>query len=121
MRSSIFSGHRRDTHVDPDLDRSGNWPSVLRLASTVSISCTVPLNIKLPLDDEGCRLLALYEASSSKEIVATYQLLYLGRGLPHETYVRLAGALRSLQAECNGKRLAVGAHRKKMRELLTVH
>lgn len=94
---------------------------MLHLASTVGISCTVPLNTKHPLDDEGCRLLALYEASNSKEIVATYQLLYLGRSLPHETYMKLAGALRSLQTECNDKRLAVGAHRKKMRELLTVH
>jgi hypothetical protein len=102
-------------------DGSGNWPSVLQLAATVGIPCTVPLNTKLPLDDEGCRLLALYEASKSKEIVATYQLLYLGRSLPHETYMRLVGALGSLRTECNDKRLAVGAHRKKMRELLTVH
>jgi len=102
-------------------DGSSNWPSVLRLASIVGISCTVPLNPKLPLDDEGCRLLALYEASSSKEIVATYQLLYLGRSLPHETYIRMVGVLGSLRTECNDRRLAVGAHRKKMRELVIVH
>ena len=87
---------------------------MLQLASIASISCTVPLNTKHPLDDEGCRLLALYEASNSKEIVATYQLLYLGRSLPHETYMRMVDALGSLRTECNDKRLAVGAHRKKM-------
>jgi hypothetical protein len=94
---------------------------VPQLTWVVTISCTVPINRKLPLDDEGCRLLALYEASSAKEIVATYQLLYLGDSLAHETYMKLVGVLRCLRTECSDQRLAVGAHREKMRELLTAH
>ena len=70
----------------------------------------------LPLDDEGCRLFALYEASS-KEVAATYQLLYPSHRLPHPEYMKLVGDLRATRTECNDKRLAIEAHRSKMLEL----
>jgi hypothetical protein len=69
-----------------------------------------------PLDGEGCRLFALYEASSAKEVAATYQLLYPSHRLLHPEYMRLLGDLRTTRT-CNHKRLAVEAHRRKMREL----
>jgi hypothetical protein len=78
----------------------------------------VIVDTKLPRDDEECRLFALYEAASAKEITATFQLLYPGRSLPHETYMELVGALRARRMECNDKRLAIRAHRKKMQELV---
>jgi LmbE family N-acetylglucosaminyl deacetylase len=77
-------------------------------------------NTKLPRDDEGYRLFALYEASSAKEIAATYQLLYPGRSLPHETYMEMVSDLRAIRAECNDNMLAVGKHRQKMRERLSI-
>jgi hypothetical protein len=74
-------------------------------------------DITLPLDDEGCRLFALYEASSAKEVAATYQLLCPSHRLPHPEYMTLLGDLRATRTECNDKRLAIEAHRTKMREL----
>ena len=71
----------------------------------------------LPLDDEGCRLFGLYEASSAKEVAATYQLLYPSHCLLHLEYMHLVGALRAIRKECNDKRLAIEAHRSKMLEL----
>jgi hypothetical protein len=77
-------------------------------------------NTQLPRDNEECRLFALYEASSAKEITATYQLLYPGRSLPHETYMEMVDALRAIRTECNDNMLAIRAHRMKMLEV-TVH
>ena len=71
----------------------------------------------LPLDDEGCRLFGLYEASSAKEVAATHQLLYPSHRLLHPEYMQLLGTLRATRTECNDKRLAIEAHRTKMREL----
>lgn len=71
----------------------------------------------LPLDDEGCRLFGLYEASSAKEVTATYQLLYPSHRLPYPEYMERLGTLRATRTECNDKRLAIEAHRTKMREL----
>ena len=70
----------------------------------------------LPLDNEGCRLFALYEASNAREVTATYQLLYPSHHLLHAEYMTLVGTLRALRTDCNDKRLAIGAHRTKMRE-----
>jgi hypothetical protein len=77
-------------------------------------------NTKLSRDDEGARLFALYEASSTKEVAATYDLLYPSHPLLHPEYMKLVSDLRTLRQECNDNRLAIGAHRKKMLEL-TVH
>ena len=74
-------------------------------------------DVTLPLDDEGCRLLRLYEASSAKEVTATYQLLYPSHPLLHPEYMKLVGDLRATRTECNDKRLAIETHRIKMREL----
>jgi hypothetical protein len=76
---------------------------------------------KFAPDDEGCRLFALYEASSAEELAATYRLLYPRQTLPHETYMKLVHDLKATRTYCNDKRLAIWAHRKKMRELLPVH
>jgi len=75
------------------------------------------LDIALPLDDEGCRLFTLYEVSSAREVAATYQLLYPNHRLLHPEYMKLLADLRTARAECNDKRLAIDAHRMKMREL----
>ena len=75
------------------------------------------LDATLPLDDEGCRLFALYEASSAKEVAATYQLLYPSHRLPHPEYMKLVGDLQIARTECNDKRLAIETHRIKLREL----
>jgi hypothetical protein len=71
----------------------------------------------LLLDDEGCRLFGLYEASRAKEVSATYQLLYPSHRLLHPEYMKLLGDLRATRTECNHKRLAIEAHRIKMRKL----
>jgi len=71
----------------------------------------------LPLDDEGSRLFGLYEASSAKEVAATYQLLYPSHRLLHPEYMKLLDDLRTKRTECNDKRLAIEAHRIKMRAL----
>jgi hypothetical protein len=81
----------------------------------------VRLRTTLPRDDEGDRLFALYEASSAKEIAATYQLLYPRHILPHKAYMQLVGDLRSLRTECNQDRIAIGAYHKKVLELSKLH
>ena len=70
---------------------------------------------------KGARLFALYEASSTKEIVATCQLLYPRHRLLYSEYTKLVGDLRAIRTECNDNRLAISVHHKKMRGLLTVH
>jgi hypothetical protein len=76
----------------------------------------MPVNT-LPLDVEGCRLFGLYEASTAREAAATYKLLYPSHRLLHPEYMKLVGDLRATRTECNHQRLAVEAHRIKMREL----
>jgi hypothetical protein len=76
----------------------------------------VTLHTKPRLDDETCRLCALYEASSAKEAAATYRLLNPNHRLSHREYMTLLGDLRSMRMECNEQMLAIGAHRKKMQE-----
>jgi hypothetical protein len=80
----------------------------------------VTKNTRLPNNDEGERLFALYEASSAKEIATTYQLLYPRRILPHETYIQLVSDLRAIRAECNDNRLAIAAHHRKTSGLATL-
>ena len=64
----------------------------------------------LSLDDEGYRLLALYEASSAKQVAATRQLLYPSHRLLHPEYMTLLGDLRIARTECDDRRLAMEAH-----------
>jgi hypothetical protein len=72
-------------------------------------------------DDEECRLFGVYEASSAKEHTAASKLLNLHHRLSHPVYMKLLGDLRAIRTECNEDMLAIAAHHKKMRELLTVH
>jgi hypothetical protein len=69
------------------------------------------------LDNEGCRLFGLYEASSAKEFTAARQLLYPSHRLLYPEYMKRLGDLQATRKECNDKRLAVEAHRTKMRDL----
>jgi hypothetical protein len=69
------------------------------------------------LDEEGSRLFGLYEASSVKEFTAARQLLYPSHRLLYPEYMTLLGDLQATRRECNDKRLAVEAHRTKVREL----
>jgi hypothetical protein len=79
----------------------------------------VKRDTRLPRDDEGARLFAAYEESSAKEHYAASQLLYPGRALPHETYMKLLADLRTIRTECNAKMLAVREHHNKMLDALT--
>ena len=69
---------------------------------------------RLPRDDEGARLFAVYEASCTKEHAAASQLLYPSRRLPDETYMKLIDDLRAIRTDCNDKMLAVREHHDQM-------
>jgi len=68
----------------------------------------------LPQDDEESRLLAVYATHRAKEHAAAHQVLHPTHSLPLRAYLELVGDLRILRTECNEKRRAIGAHRKKM-------
>jgi hypothetical protein len=74
----------------------------------------VILETRLPRDDEGTRLFAVYEASRVKEHAAASQLLYPSRRLPDERYMKLIADLRAIRTDCNDKMLAVRAHHDQM-------
>jgi hypothetical protein len=93
------------------------WCRVLLLASNLLV--TLPKRV--PQDNEECRLFALYEASSDKEIAATYRLLYPSHRLLHPEYTKLVAALRVLRMECNDEMLAILAHHKKMLGFSALH
>jgi hypothetical protein len=67
----------------------------------------VILETRLPRDDEGTRLFAVYEAFRVKEPATASQLLYPSRRLPHETYMELIDDLRAIRTDCNHKMFAV--------------
>ena len=69
------------------------------------------------LDEEGSRLFGLYEASSANEFTAARQLLYPSHRLLYPEYMKRLDDLQVTRRECNDKRLAVEAHRTKLREL----
>jgi hypothetical protein len=64
---------------------------------------------KLSRDDEEYRLIAIYEASRTKEHAAAVQLLYVPPNLPHEQYMKLVGDLQNVRKDCNEQMLAVRA------------
>jgi hypothetical protein len=72
-------------------------------------------------DGEESRLFGVYEASSAKEHIAASKLLNWHHAFSHPTYLKLLHDLRAIRTECNEDMLAIVAHHKKMRELLTVH
>jgi hypothetical protein len=89
----------------------------LLLASNLLV--TLPTRVRQ--DNEECRLFALYEASSDKEIVATCRLLYPSHRLLQPEYTKLVAVLRAIRAECNRDMLAISAHHKKMVGLSALH
>jgi hypothetical protein len=70
--------------------------------------------IKLPRDEEECRLFAAYEASNAKEHAAASKLLNPHHGLSDPAYMILLGDLRAIRMECNEDMLAIAAHHTKM-------
>jgi len=76
----------------------------------------VILETRLPRDDEGARLFAVYEAFCAKEHATARQLLYPSRRLPNETYMKLMVDLRAMRPDCNDKMLAVRAHHDQVEE-----
>jgi hypothetical protein len=52
---------------------------------------------------------------------AASKLLNWHHSLSHPTYMELLGDLRAIRTECNEDMLAITAHYKNTRELLTVH
>jgi hypothetical protein len=74
----------------------------------------VTLDTRLSQDVEEHRLIALYEASCSKERAAAGRLLYPHHNLPHQKYLKLVGDLGVIRKDCNEKMLAVRAHHNKM-------
>jgi hypothetical protein len=96
-----------------------------QLTSVVVISCSkgdymMPATT-LPRDDEECRLFGVYEVSSVKEHAVASKLLNPHHGLSDPAYIKLLVDLRAIRMECNEAMLAIIAHCKKKRELLTVH
>ena len=71
---------------------------------------------QLPQDDEARRLLAAFEACRAKELAAANQLSKPLHSLLYPAYMRLADALGAVRLKCNEIRLAIRAHRKKMRD-----
>jgi hypothetical protein len=69
-----------------------------------------------PQRDEERRLLAISEECSAKEHDAADQLLHPPHSLPHPAYIRLVDAYQNIRSECREKWLAVGAHRKEIRD-----
>jgi hypothetical protein len=74
---------------------------------------------KVPRDDEEYRLIAIYEASRTKEHAAAVQLLYVSPNLPHEEYLKLVDDLQTVRKDCNEQMLAVRAHHNKLLDQLT--
>ena len=72
-------------------------------------------------DEEECRLFGAYEASSAKEHTAASKLLNPPHSLSHPAYLKMLGDLRAIRTKCNEDMLAIAAHHRKMRELLTLH
>jgi hypothetical protein len=62
------------------------------------------------------QLLAISEACVALEHAAAAQLLDPHHSLRYPAYMRMVDAYEALRAESKGKRLAVIAHRKKMRD-----
>jgi hypothetical protein len=60
-------------------------------------------------------------ASSAQEHAAASKLLSSHHRLSDPAYMKLLGDLRAIRAECNKDMLAIVAHHKKIRELLTVN
>jgi hypothetical protein len=60
-------------------------------------------------------------ASSAQEHAAASKLLSPHHRLSDPAYMKLLGDLRAIRAECNKDMLAIVAHHKKTRELLTVN
>ena len=71
--------------------------------------------------EEECRLFEVYEGASAKEHIAASKLLNWHDALSHPTYMELLHGLRAIRTECNEDMLAITAHHKKTRELLTAH
>jgi hypothetical protein len=67
-------------------------------------------------DDETRRLLAALEACRAKELAAADQLSKPRHSMLYPAYMRLVDALGAIRLKCNEKRLALRAHRKKMRD-----
>ena len=91
MSDSAFTGHR--------------WGHIMY---------SVTRHTKLPRDDEESRLLAVYATHRALEHATANQVLHPTQSLPLRAYLELVGDLRVIRTECNEKRLAIGAHRKKM-------
>jgi hypothetical protein len=62
------------------------------------------------------QLLAISETCIAREHAAAAQLLDPRHSLTYPAYVRMVDAYEALRTESKGKRLAVIAHRKKMRD-----
>jgi hypothetical protein len=71
---------------------------------------------QLPQDDETRRLLAAFEACRARELAAADQLSKPRHSMLYPAYMRLADALGVVRLKCNEIRLAIRAHRKKMRD-----
>jgi hypothetical protein len=69
-----------------------------------------------PQRDEERRLLAISEECRAKEHTAAHQLLHPPHSLLHPAYMRLVDAYQNIRRECRKKWLAVGEHRKKIRD-----
>jgi hypothetical protein len=72
------------------------------------------VDTKLPRDDEECRLLAVYEESSTKEHAAAVQFVYPRPDLSDGAYMKLLSDLQIIRKNCNEQMLAVRARHNKL-------
>jgi len=77
--------------------------------------CPVAQHTKLPPDDEEWRLIAISEACRVQERLAADQLLQPHHNLPYPAYIRLLDKYQAIRLESKQKKLALSAHRKKVR------
>jgi len=78
--------------------------------------CPIAQDVQLPQDDETRRLLAAFEACRAKELAAADQLSEPRHSMLSPAYMRLVDALGAVRLKCDDIRIAIRAHRKKMRE-----
>jgi hypothetical protein len=92
-----------------------SWVPILSFAF-LDIMGPMAQDAQLPRDDEERRLLAMSEACRAKELAAADQLSNPRHSMLYPAYRRLVDALETIRVKCNEIRLAIRAHRKKMRD-----
>jgi hypothetical protein len=70
---------------------------------------------KAAQSEEDRRLLAMFEGFRAQELAAAHELAHPRHSILYPAYKRLEAALTALRLKCDKVRLAIRAHRNKMR------